>query len=65
MLEQITHWLFDTLEIIPNMISADIQHHEVLRGFGVLLLILLALFLFSYARSLFSPSKDKSRDETS
>ena len=64
MLDQIVHWLFDKLEVIPQMISGDIQHHQILRGFALLLLILLALFLLSYVRSFFASSKDKTRERT-
>ena len=41
-------WLFDTL------ISVDVQHQELLRGFGALLLIPFALFLLSYVRVSFA-----------
>jgi len=49
-------WLFDTL------IPVDVQHQELLRGFGVLLLIPFALFLLSYVRVSFAFVK---RDLTS
>ena len=39
MSDRFIDWLFDTL------ISVDVQHQELLRGFGVLLLIPFALFL--------------------
>ena len=42
MSDRFVDWLFDTL------ISVDVQHQELLRGFGVLLLIPFALFLLSY-----------------
>jgi hypothetical protein len=45
-------WSFDTL------ISVDAQHQELLRGFGILLLIPFALFLLSYARVSFAFIKD-------
>ena len=44
MSDRFVDWLFDTL------ISVDAQHQELLRGFGVLLLIPFALFLLSYVR---------------
>ena len=62
MFDRIIHWLFDTLEVIPQMIWADAQHHSLLRGFGVLLLILLVLFLLSYVPSFFASSIRKSRE---
>jgi hypothetical protein len=46
-------WLFGTL------ISVNAQHQELLRGFGVLLLIPFALFLLSYARASFAFIKDR------
>jgi len=49
------HWLFDTL------ISVDVQHQELLRGFGALLLIPFALFLVSYVRVSFAFIKDRAR----
>ena len=61
MLDQIIHWLVDKLEVIPPMISADFQHHQLLRGFAVLLVILVALFLLSYMRSIFASSKARDR----
>jgi len=36
------------------MISVDIEHQELFRGFGVLLLIPFALFLLSYVRVSFA-----------
>src|SRR5262245_29964369 len=49
-------WLFDSL------ISVDVQHQELLRGFGVLLLIPFALFLLSYVCvSYFAFIKDRAR----
>jgi cbb3-type cytochrome oxidase subunit 3 len=62
--DRIIHWLFDKLEVIPQMISADAEHHQIIRGFAVFLLILLALFLLSYARSFFAHSKRKERDRS-
>ena len=56
MSDQFIDWLFDTL------ISVDVQHQELLRGFGVLLLIPFALFLLSYVRvSYFASIKDRAR----
>ena len=49
------HWLFGTL------ISVDVQHQELLRGFGVLLLIPFAVFLLSYVRVSFAFIKDRAR----
>ena len=48
-------WLFDTL------ISVDVQHQDLLRGFGVLLLIPFAIFLLSYVRVSFAFIKDRER----
>ena len=42
MSDRFIDWLFDTLILV------DVQHQELLRGFGVLLLIPFALFLLSY-----------------
>ena len=50
MLDRIVDSLSDA---IPQLFSTDASHHEMLRGFGVLLAILLGLFLLSYIRSLF------------
>lgn len=61
MLDRIIDWLFGTGEIVPQ-IPADVPHHELLRGFGVLLLILLVLFLVSSIGSYFISSKDQARD---
>ena len=55
MSDRFINWLFDTL------ISVDFQHQELLRGFGVLLLIPLALFLLSCARVSFASTKDRAR----
>jgi len=48
MSDRFIDWLFDTL------ISVDVQHQDLLRGFGVLLLIPFALFFLSYARLSFA-----------
>ena len=56
MSDRLIDWLFDTL------IPVDAQHQELLRGFGVLLLIPFALFLLSYVRVSFAFVK---RDLTS
>src|SRR5262245_8348644 len=61
MLDRIIDWLFGTGETIPQ-IPADVPHHELLRGFGILLLILLVLFLVSSIGSYFISSKDQARD---
>jgi hypothetical protein len=55
MSDRFINWLFDTL------ISVDFQHQELLRGFGVLLLIPLALFLLSYVRVSFASMKNRAR----
>jgi NAD(P)-dependent dehydrogenase (short-subunit alcohol dehydrogenase family) len=56
MSDRFIDWLFDT------SISVDVQHQELLRGFGVLLLIPFALFLLSYVRvSYFALIKDRAR----
>src|SRR4029453_14964705 len=55
MSDRFIDWLFDTL------ISVDVQHQELLRGFGVLLLIPFALFLLSYVRVSFAFIKDRAR----
>jgi Enoyl-(Acyl carrier protein) reductase len=56
MSDRFIDWLFGTL------ISVDVQHQELLRGFGVLLLIPFALFLLSYVRvSYFAFIKDRAR----
>ena len=46
MSDRFIDWLFGTL------ISVDAQHQELLRGFGVLVLIPFALFLLSYVRGM-------------
>src|SRR5262245_33440213 len=58
MSDRFIDWLFDTL------ISVDVQHQELLRGFGVLLLIPFALFLLSYLRVSFAFIKDRARKGT-
>src|SRR4029434_3642071 len=56
MSDRFIDWLFGTL------ISVDVHHQELLRGFGVLLLIPFALFLLSYVRvSYFAFIKDRAR----
>jgi hypothetical protein len=55
MSDRFINWLFDML------ISVDVEHQELLRGFGVLLLIPLALYLLSYARVSFASMKDRAR----
>jgi hypothetical protein len=55
MSDRFVDWLFDTL------ISVDVQHQELLRGFGVLLLIPFAPFLLSYVRVSFAFIKDRAR----
>jgi hypothetical protein len=55
MSDRFIDWLFDTL------ISVDVQHQELLRGFGVLLLIPFALSLLSYARVSFAFKEDRAR----
>ena len=55
MSDRFIDWLFDTL------ISVDLQHQELLRGFGVLLFIPFALFLLSYVRVSFASTKDRAR----
>ena|SRR5262245_4580062 len=56
MSDRFIDWLFGTL------ISIDVQHQELLRGFGVLLLIPFTLFLLSYVRvSYFAFIKDRAR----
>jgi hypothetical protein len=55
MSDRFINWLFGTL------ISVDVQHQELLRGFGVLLLIPFALFLLSYVRASFAFIKDRAR----
>jgi len=55
MSDRFIDWLFNTL------ISVDVQHQELLRGFGVLLLIPFALFLLSYVRVSFAFIKDRAR----
>jgi hypothetical protein len=56
MSDRFIDWLFDTL------ISVDVYHQELLRGFGVLLLIPFALFLLSYVRESFAFIKDRARN---
>jgi hypothetical protein len=58
MSDRFIDWLFDTL------ISVDVQHQELLRGFGVLLLIPFALFLLLYLRVSFAFIKDRARKGT-
>ena len=58
MSNQFIDWLFDTL------MSVDFQHQELLRGFAVLLLIPLALFLLSHARVSFASMKVRARATT-
>ena len=53
MSDRFIEWLFDTL------ISVDVQHQELLRGFGVVLLIPFALFLLPYMRVSFAFIKDR------
>jgi hypothetical protein len=53
MSDRFVDWLFDTLT------SVDVQHQELLRGFGVLLLIPFAPFLLSYVRVSFAFIKDR------
>ena len=48
MSDRLIDWLFGTL------ISVDVQHQELLGGFGALLLIPFALFLLSYVRVSFA-----------
>jgi hypothetical protein len=55
MSDRFIDWLFDTL------ISVDVQHQELLGGFGVILLIPFALFLLSYVRVPFALIKDRAR----
>ena len=55
MSDRFINWVFDTL------ISVDVQHQELFRGFGVLLLIPLALLLLSYVRVSFAFMKDRAR----
>jgi hypothetical protein len=55
MSDRFIDWLFDTL------ISVDVQHQDLLRGFGVLLLIPFALSLLSYARVSFAFIKERAR----
>jgi hypothetical protein len=55
MSDRFIDWLFDTL------ISVDVYHQELLRGFGVLLLIPFALFLLSYVRESLAIIKDRAR----
>ena len=53
MSDRFIDWLF--------VISVDAQHQELLRGFGVLLLIPFALFLLSYVHVSFAFIKDRAR----
>src|SRR5262245_66590949 len=55
MSDRFIDWLFGTL------ISIDVQHQELLRGFGVLLLIPFTLFLLSYVHVSFAFIKDRAR----
>src|SRR5262245_66356164 len=56
MSDRFIDWLFGTL------ISIDVQHQELLRGFGVLLLIPFTLFLLSCVRVSFAFIKDRARN---
>jgi enoyl-[acyl-carrier-protein] reductase (NADH) len=56
MSDRFIDWLFSTL------ISIDVQHQELLRGFGVLLLIPFTLFLLSCVRVSFAFIKDRARN---
>ena len=58
MLDRIVDSLSDA---IPQLFSTDAPHHDILRGFGVFLAILLALFLLSYIRSFFSSSDKRGK----
>jgi hypothetical protein len=58
MSDRFIDWLFDML------ISVDVQHQELLRGFGVFLLIPFAPFLLSYVRVSFAFIKDRARKGT-
>jgi hypothetical protein len=53
MSDRFIDWLFDTLILV------NVQHQELLRGFGDLLLIPFALFLLSYMRVSFAFIKDR------
>jgi hypothetical protein len=55
MSDRFIDWLFGTL------ISVDALHQELLRGFGILLLIPFVLFLLSYVRVSFAFIKDRAR----
>jgi hypothetical protein len=55
MSDRFLDWLFGTL------ISVDVPHQELLRGFVVLLLIPFAVFLLSYVRVPFALTKDRGR----
>jgi len=55
MSDRLIDWLFDTL------MSVDAQHQELLRGFGVLLMIPFVVFLLSYANVSFAFIKDRAR----
>ena len=55
MSDRFINWLFDTLILV------DVEHQELLRGFGVLLLIPLALFLLSCVRVSFASMKERAR----
>jgi hypothetical protein len=55
MSNRFSDWLFGTL------ISVDVPHQELLRGFVVLLLIPFAVFLLSYVRVPFVLTKDRAR----
>ena len=64
MLERIVQSFVEFLETVPPWSSTDEPHNELLRGFGVLFLILLTLFLLSYIRwSASSSLKDKGREK--
>jgi hypothetical protein len=58
MSDRFIDWLFDML------ISVDVQHQELLRGFDVFLLIPFAPFLLSYVRVSFAFIKDRARKGT-
>jgi hypothetical protein len=59
MLDRFIDWVFDTLILV------DVQHQELLGEFGVLSLIPFALFLLSYVRLLFLPSRRQNNRRTS
>jgi len=55
MSDRFIDWLFGTL------ISVDVEHEELLCGFGVLLLVPFALFLLSYVRGAFAFIKGRAQ----